>query len=102
MATPEQQVWLSIAKIAILIGRSEAQTARLLAHLPAARRLRSRRRALYHQRVVDLLHGLLGQPYRDLSPSDADWLATYLREAPDARRTQPRPSTPGPPRPADR
>ncbi len=50
----------------------------------------------YDQRVIDLLHAVLGQPHRPLDPGEADWLSQYTsggdadaRTGREERRTGP-------------
>lgn len=35
---------------------------------------------LYDARVLDLLRAMRGQPHRELSPVENDWLSRYLKE----------------------
>lgn len=36
------------------------------------------KRVVFNQRVVDVLHALLGQPHRPLEGDEADWLSSWI------------------------
>jgi len=73
---------VTLTDIATAVGYPPAKTVVILARTGLAGsyvRLRHGRRAVYDQRVIDVLHAVLGQPHRPLEGPESDWLAQWLQ-----------------------